>query len=100
MVLTHYGNTFDRIGGEGVAYNRLEALDRLSTAKNKFVEWLPADKLYIVRWKKVAKLPKKWAKVCSKSGTLINSNCNMTDASLDVHLKVLLELSLNSNPRG
>ena len=101
MVLTHYGNTFERIGGREITFNRLDALDRLATNGNKYIEWVPADKLYIVRWKKLSKHRQKWVRVCSKSGQIIRSNCEgMTDASLDVRLQVLLEISLNSNPRG
>ena len=93
---TKYGNLFQRLGGSDVVYDRLEALDRLGRSDNTLVVWHADRQFYMVHWKKVAKLPRKWAKVCSKSGALIKSNCNMTDASLDVHLKVLMELNLNS----
>ena len=100
MTLTHYGNTFERIGGQGLAYNRLEALDRLANARKTLVVWHAESQFYKVYWKKVTRHKQKWVKVCSKSGQIIKSNCEgMTEASLDVHLKVLLEFNLNSSPR-
>ena len=90
------GNYFERIGGAHIAYDRLEALDRLGRSDNKLVVWHPASQMYMVSWKKLAKLPQKWVKVCSKSGRIIRSNCRMTDASLDVHLQVILETQFRS----
>ena len=88
------GFTFERIGGrEGCEFNRLEALDRLGRSDNTHVVWSPVDQLYKVTWKKTSSLPQKRVTVCSKSGRIIRTNCaNLTDASLDVRLKCLLEL--------
>ena len=92
------GMMFERIGNATSEYARLDALDRLGSSDNTYVIWKPGDQLYEVRWKKIPKHPQKKVNVCSKSGRMIRTNCGkMTDASLDVHLKYLLELQFGTN---
>ena len=89
----HYGNTFDRIGGADSLASRMDMLDRLVTAGHPLVTLELQRQYYKVFWKKVAKHTQKWVKVCSKSGRVISTNCRgLTEASLDVHLKVLYEI--------
>ena len=86
------GMMFERIGDHSSKFDRLEALDRLAKSSS-LISWFPANQFYRIEWKKIPRHPQKFVNCCSKSGRIIRSNCkNMTEASLDVHLKYLLEL--------
>ena len=89
----YYGQApFERIGGANSLVTRLEILDRLTKGKCPLIVWQADKQYYRVFWKKIGRQNQKWVKVCSKSGRTISTNIRgVTEASLDVHLKVLFD---------
>lgn len=84
----------ERIPIKNKPYNRLEALERLGKSGCRWVIWKIPQKEFEVHWGQIRAIGRpKHAVVCAETGKVLRSNQRgMTVASVDVRIRVLLDI--------